>query len=65
MPNLELTPHEKELLRDNLDIDLDAWEDVKEKLSQEPFGSWEELLDHHSFSEEMLALLKKVRDSLE
>jgi hypothetical protein len=62
---MDLTEHEKELLRDNLDIDLDAWEDAKKQLSKEPFGSWEELLEHTSFSDEMLLVLKKVRDSLE
>jgi hypothetical protein len=64
MARLVLTEDEAEVLRDNLDIDIEAWEDELERVCMQPHDSWVALLENSSFSAQMVEVLTKVRNQL-
>jgi hypothetical protein len=64
MARLDLTEDEAETLRENLDIDIEAWEDELEQVCMQPHDSWVELLENSSFSAKMVEVLTRVRNQL-
>jgi hypothetical protein len=64
MAQLDLTDDEREILRDNLDMQIEGWEEQLEQICMQPFDTWEELLNHSAFSEEVINALKKAREQL-
>jgi hypothetical protein len=65
MAKLELTEEEAEALRDTLDLDIEIWEEELERICLQPFDTWEELLEHSSFSASMIEKLTKIRKQLQ
>lgn len=64
MAKLELNDDDAETLIDTLDLDIDRWQDELEEICMQPFDSWEELLEHSSFSAEMITKLTRLRNQL-
>jgi hypothetical protein len=64
MAMFEVTDAEAETLRENLDLDIESWEDELERVCMQPHDSWVELLENSAFSASMIKTLTKVRDQL-
>jgi hypothetical protein len=64
MAKLDLTETEAEVLRENLDLDIEAWEDELEHVCMQPHDSWVQLLESSHFSAQMIEVLTKVRNQL-
>jgi len=61
MAKLDLTDDEVETLCDVLDIEIDSWEAELERICEQPFDTWEELLRESEIPGSILTLLQKVR----
>jgi len=61
MAKLDLTDDEVETLCDVLDIEIDSWEAELERICEQPFDTWEELLHESELPGSILTLLQKVR----
>lgn len=61
---VELSDEEVESLCDELDIAIEAWQDTLEEICLQPFDTWEQLLEHSSFSENQIRFLTEMRRRL-